>query len=118
MDKITLTLYKTANGFYVEHEADNVKNSYAVEGDDWEALNPARVGTFETPFKAAETPEGGSEKPKVAELKAKIKMLEASEKELSALKEAAGGIDILQAIESAKQAAAKTQTPQSGSGKT
>lgn len=108
MDKITLTLYKTANGFYVEHEADNVKNSYAVEGDAWEALNPARAGTFETPFKEAETPEGGSEKPKVAELKAKIKTLEAAEKELHDLKEAAGGIDILQAIESAKKAQAQT----------
>lgn len=116
MDKITLTLYKTANGFYVEHEADNVKNSYAVDCDanEWEVLNPARVGIFETPFKAAETPEGGTGTPKVAKLKEKIKTLEAAEKELSALKEAAGSIDILQAIDSAKQAVAKTETPQSG----
>ena len=112
MDKITLTLYKTANGFYVEHEADNVKNSYAVdcEAGEWEALNPARVGTFETPFKVAETSEGGTEKPKVAELKAKIKTLEAAEKKLSALKEAAGDIDILQAIENAKQAAVQSES--------
>lgn len=102
MDKITLTLYKTANGFYVEHEADNVKNSYAVEGDAWEALNPARAGTFETPFKAPEENES------VAELEAKIKTLEAAEKELHDLKEAAGDIDILQAIESAKKAQAQT----------
>lgn len=110
MDKITLTLYKTANGFYVEHEADNVKNSYAVdcEAGEWEALNPARVGTFDTPFKVAETQGGGSEKPKVAELKAKIETLEAAEKELHDLKEAAGDIDILQAIESAKKAQAQT----------
>ena len=102
MDKITLTLYKTANGFYVEHEADNVKNSYAVEGDAWEALNPARAGTFETPFKAPEENES------VAELEAKIKTLEAAEKELHDLKEAAGDIDILQAIESAKKAQVQT----------
>ena len=102
MDKITLTLYKTANGFCVEHEADNVKNSYAVEGDAWEALNPARAGTFETPFKAPEENES------VAELEAKIKTLEAAEKELHDLKEAAGDIDILQAIESAKKAQAQT----------
>lgn len=102
MDKITLTLYKTANGFYVEHEADNVKNSYTVEGDAWEALNPARAGTFETPFKAPEENES------VAELEAKIKTLEAAEKELHDLKEAAGDIDILQAIESAKKAQAQT----------
>ena len=108
MDKITLTLYKTANGFYVEHEADNVKNSYAVEGDTWEALNPALAGTFETPFKAPEENENSVEKPKISELKAKIKTLETAEKELHDLKEAAGGIDILQAIESAKKA--QTQT--------
>ena len=108
MDKITLTLYKTANGFYVEHEADNVKNSYAVESEAWEALNPALAGTFETPFKAPEENENSGEKPKISELKAKIKTLEAAEKELHDLKEAAGGIDILQAIESAKKA--QTQT--------
>lgn len=108
MDKITLTLYKTANGFYVEHEADNVKNSYAVESEAWEALNPALAGTFETPFKAPEENESGAEKPKVGELKAKIKTLEAAEKELHDLKEAAGDIDILQAIESAKKAQAQT----------
>ena len=108
MDKITLTLYKTANGFYVEHEADNVKNSYAVEGDAWETLNPALAGTFETPFKAPEENENSAQKPKVSELKAKIKTLEAAEKELHDLKEAAGGIDILQAIESAKKAQAQT----------
>ena len=108
MDKITLTLYKTANGFYVEHEADNVKNSYAVESEAWEALNPALAGTFETPFKAPEENESGAEKPKVGELKAKIKTLEAAEKELHDLKEAAGDIGILQAIESAKKAQAQT----------
>lgn len=102
MDKITLTLYKTANGFYVEHEADNVKNSYAVESEAWDDLNPALAGTFETPFKAPEENES------VAELEAKIKTLEAAEKELHDLKEAAGDIDILQAIESAKQAQAQT----------
>ena len=114
MDKITLTLYKTANGFYVEHEADNVKNSYAVESEAWDDLNPALAGTFETPFKAPEENESGAEKPKISELKAKVKTLETAEKELHDLKEAAGGIDILQAIESAKQAAAKTEIPQSG----
>lgn len=108
MDKITLTLYKTANGFYVEHEADNVKNSYAVEGDTWEALNPALAGTFETPFKALEGNESGAEKLKISELKAEIETLKAAEKELRDLKEAAGDIDILQAIESAKKA--QTQT--------
>lgn len=106
---ITLRIMKTANGWYVEHEAGDVTNSYAVESEAWEALNPARVGTFETPFKAAETPEGGSEKPKVAELKAKITTLEAAEKELHDLKEAADGIDILQAIENAKKAQAGQQ---------
>ncbi len=35
-------------------------NSYAVEGDA-ETLNPALVGTFETPFKAPEENEGGAE---------------------------------------------------------
>ena len=110
MDKITLTLYKTANGFYVEHEADKVKNGYSVdcESGEWEALNPALAGTFETPFKAPEENESGAQKPKVSELKAKIKTLEAAEKELHDLKEAAGGIDILQAIESAKKAPAQT----------
>jgi len=102
MDKITLTLYKTANGFYVEHEADNVKNSYAVESEAWDDLNPALAGTFETPFKAPEENES------VAELEAKIKTLEAAEKELHDLKEAAGDIDILQAIESAKKAQVQT----------
>ena len=108
MDKITLTLYKTANGFYVEHEADNVKNSYAVEGDAWEELNPALAGTFETPFKVPEENESGAEKLKISELKAKIETLETAEKELHDLKEAAGDIDILQAIESAKKAQAQT----------
>lgn len=108
MDKITLTLYKTANGFYVEHEADNVKNSYAVESEAWDDLNPALAGTFETPFKAPEENENSAEKPKVGELKAKIKTLEAAEKELHDLKEAAGDIDILQAIESAKKAQVQT----------
>ena len=60
MDKITLTLYKTANGFYVEHEADNVKNSYAVESEAWDDLNPALAGTFETPFKVPEENESGA----------------------------------------------------------
>ena len=110
MDKITLTLYKTANGFYVEHEADNVKNSYAVDcdADEWEALNPALAGTFETPFKVPKENESGAEKLKISELKAKINTLETAEKELHDLKEAAGGIDILQAIESAKKAQAQT----------
>ena len=110
MDKITLTLYKTANGFYVEHEADKVKNGYSVdcESGEWEALNPALAGTFETPFKAPEENESGTQKPKISELKAEIKMLKAAEKELRDLKEAAGGIDILQAIESAKKAQAHT----------
>lgn len=110
MDKITLTLYKTANGFYVEHEADKVKNGYSVdcESGEWEPLNPALAGTFETPFKAPEENESSVEKPKISELKAKIKTLEAAEKELHDLKEAAGSIDILQAIESAKKAHAQT----------
>ena len=108
-ENITLRIMKTANGWYVEHEAGDVTNSYAVEGDAWEALNPALAGTFETPFKAPEENESGAEKPKITELKAKIKTLEAAEKELHDLKEAAGGIDILQAIESAKKAQAGQQ---------
>ena len=107
-ENITLRIMKTANGWYVEHEASDAKNSYAVEGDAWEALNPALAGTFETPFKVPEENESGAQKPKVSELKAKIKTLEAAEKELDNLKEAAGGIDILQAIESAKKAQAQT----------
>ena len=51
-ENITLRIMKTANGWYVEHEASDATNSYAVEGDAWEALNPALAGTFETPFKA------------------------------------------------------------------
>ena len=90
-ENITLRIMKTANGWYVEHEAGDVTNSYAVEGDAWETLNPALAGTFETPFKAPEENENSAEKPKVGELK-----------------EAAGGIDILQAIESAKKAQAQT----------
>ncbi|MGP1445284.1 MAG: hypothetical protein ACTTI6_05675 [Treponema sp.] len=107
-ENITLRIMKTANGWYVEHEASDATNSYAVEGDAWEALNPALAGTFETPFKAPEENESGAQKPKISELKAKIKTLEAAEKELDDLKEAAGGIDILQAIESAKKAQAHT----------
>ena len=107
-ENITLRIMKTANGWYVEHEASDATNSYAVEGDAWEALNPALAGTFETPFKVPEENESGAEKPKVGELKAKITTLEAAEKELHDLKEAAGGIDILQAIESAKKAQAHT----------
>ena len=105
---ITLRIMKTANGWYVEHEANDITNSYAVEGDAWDDLNPALAGTFETPFKAPEENESSAQKPKVSELKAKIKTLEAAEKELDDLKEAAGGIDILQAIESAKKAQAHT----------
>ena len=105
---ITLRIMKTANGWYVEHEANDVTNSYAVESEAWEALNPALAGTFETPFKAPEENESGTQKPKISELKAEIKMLKAAEKELRDLKEAAGGIDILQAIESAKKAQAHT----------
>ena len=108
-ENITLRIMKTANGWYVEHEAGDVTNSYAVEGDAWEELKPALAGTFETPFKAPEENESGAEKPKITELKAKIKTLEAAEKELHDLKEAAGGIDILQAIESAKKAQAGQQ---------
>ena len=107
-ENITLRIMKTANGWYVEHEANGITNSYAVEGDAWETLNPALAGTFETPFKAPEENESSVEKPKISELKAKIKTLEAAEKELRDLKEAAGGIDILQAIESAKKAQAHT----------
>lgn len=107
-ENITLRIMKTANGWYVEHEANDITNSYAVEGDAWETLNPALAGTFETPFKAPEENESSVEKPKISELKAKIKTLEAAEKELHDLKEAAGSIDILQAIESAKKAQAHT----------
>ena len=107
-ENITLRIMKTANGWYVEHEANDITNSYAVEGDAWDDLNPALAGTFETPFKAPEENESGAQKPKVSELKAKIKTLEAAEKELHDLKEAAGSIDILQAIESAKKV--QTQT--------
>lgn len=107
-ENITLRIMKTANGWYVEHEASDATNSYTVEGDAWEALNPALAGTFETPFKAPEENENSVEKPKISELKAKIKTLEAAEKELHDLKEAAGDTDILQAIESAKKAQAQT----------
>lgn len=107
-ENITLRIMKTANGWYVEHEAGDVTNSYAVEGDAWEELNPALAGTFETPFKVPEENESGAEKLKISELKAKINTLETAEKELHDLKEAAGGIDILQAIESAKKAQAQT----------
>ena len=107
-ENITLRIMKTANGWYVKHEAGDVTNSYAVEGDAWETLNPALAGTFETPFKAPEENENSAEKPKMGELKAKIKTLEAAEKELHDLKEAAGDIDILQAIESARKAQAQT----------
>lgn len=107
-ENITLRIMKTANGWYVEHEANDITNSYAVESEAWDDLNPALAGTFETPFKAQEENESGAQKPKVSELKAKIKTLEAAEKELHDLKEAAGGIDILQAIESAKKAQAQT----------
>ena len=101
-ENITLRIMKTANGWYVEHEAGDATNSYAVESEAWDDLNPALAGTFETPFKAPEENES------VAELEAKIKTLEAAEKELHDLKEAAGDIDILQAIESAKKAQAQT----------
>ena len=109
-ENITLRIMKTANGFYVEHEADKVKNGYSVdcESGEWEPLNPALAGIFETPFKAPEENGNSGEKPKISELKAKIKTLEAAEKELHDLKEAADGIDILQAIESAKKAQAQT----------
>ena len=109
-ENITLRIMKTANGWYVEHEANDITNSYAVEGDAWETLNPALAGTFETPFKAPEENESSVEKPKISELKAKIKTLEAAEKELHDLKEAAGSIDILQAIESAKKAQTQTNS--------
>ena len=109
-ENITLRIMKTANGWYVEHEANDITNSYAVEGDAWETLNPALAGTFETPFKAPEENESSVEKPKISELKAKIKTLEAAEKELHDLKEAAGSIDILQAIECAKKAQTQTNS--------
>ena len=82
-ENITLRIMKTANGWYVEHEAGDVTNSYAVESEAWEELNPALAGTFETPFKAPEEHENSAE-------------------------EAAGDIDILQAIESAKKAQSQT----------
>lgn len=65
MDKITLTIYKTANGFYVEHEADNLKQSYAVECEagEWERLNPALHG-IETIFSVEEAEEEKPEEPK------------------------------------------------------
>lgn len=48
-------MYKTANGFYMEHEADRVKSSYAVEcgAGDWAKLNPALHG-IETMFTGTE----------------------------------------------------------------
>lgn len=63
MNKITLTIYKTANGFYLEHEADGVKSSYAVEcnADDWAKLNPALQG-IETMFTAKKARDKKSEK--------------------------------------------------------
>lgn len=55
MNKITLTIYKTANGFYVEHEADRTKSSYAVacNADEWAKLNPA-LQDIETMFTGTE----------------------------------------------------------------
>ena len=52
-DVIKLKIMRTANGYYVEYEADKVITSYSVTGkvNDWAALNPALVGIFETPFK-------------------------------------------------------------------
>lgn len=104
-NNVRLNMMKTANGWYVEHEVDSVVNGYAVEGDDWGSLNPALVGLFDTPFTDNEEKENSSDKSEVTELKVRIKTLEEAEEELTALKEAAGGIDILQAIEAAKKAA-------------
>lgn len=58
---IKLTLSKTANGWYAEYEANGEKHGYSVacEAGEWDALNPALAGTFETPFAAPE-----NEKPK------------------------------------------------------
>ena len=49
---IKLTLSKTAVGWYAEYEANGEKHGYPVacEADEWDALNPALAGTFETPF--------------------------------------------------------------------
>ena len=49
---IKLTLSKTANGWYAEYEANGERHGYSVacEADEWDALNPALAGTFETPF--------------------------------------------------------------------
>ncbi|MGP1530054.1 MAG: hypothetical protein ACTTI3_06915 [Treponema sp.] len=63
---IKLTLSKTAAGWYVEHEANGERHSYSVacEAGEWDALNPALAGTFETPFKTPEKKEPQKEKKK------------------------------------------------------
>lgn len=88
-DVIKLKIMRTANGYYVEHEADKVITSYSVTGkaNDWAALNPALAGSFETPF-TAETvkptmPAASTDDAKtIDELTAKITALEAENQAL------------------------------------
>ncbi|MEL3905567.1 MAG: hypothetical protein P1P65_00855 [Treponema sp.] len=129
---ITLKIMRTANGYYIEHEADKVINSYAVtcEADEWNALNPARANSFETLFTAkVETEEAAGDaakaKAKIAELEKQLEESEKAKQELeavntalaekeaalTALQEAAGELDIMRLIENAKAAAAETTAP-------
>lgn len=119
---VKLTISKTANGYYVEHEADKVVNAYSVkcEAGEWDSLNPSLAGNFETPFIA----KGGTEetagntdeaKERIAKLEKQLEEAEKAKQELAALKEAAGDVDILKAIEKAKaEAAETTETAESG----
>lgn len=129
VDVITLKIMRTANGYYVEHEADRVINSYSVtcEADEWNGLNPALANSFETPFsaKTEKAIEGDTDAAKtISELTAKVTALESvnaslTEKAaaLTALQEAAGELDIMQLIENAQvaaeeDAASKTRNPE------
>lgn len=105
---VKLTIMETANGYYVEHEANNKMNGYAVECEkgEWDRLNPVRAGFFDTMFTAEDNENSTSTNEtavaKIAELEAQLEEAEQAKQELATLKEAAGDIDILQAIEKMK----------------
>ena len=63
-DVIKLKIMRTANGYYVEHEANGERHGYSVacEAGEWDALNPALAGTFETPFVVPKNEEPKKEK--------------------------------------------------------
>ncbi len=121
--KVVMTFLTTANGLYIRHEADRVEQSYSVEGEAiWENMNPALFG-IATPFKSLKEVEAADaeKNAELAALKEEITALTAEKKEhekalaeLAALKEAAGDIDILAAIEAAKNAASTGSSEGSG----